>query len=134
MTQPNGNEHDVVPLLSGILSDVGKLASQQLSLAKAEIGREVAKARDSVIAAALGVATGVLSLVFICIAAAWALVRAIGGLPAWGGFAIVGTILALAAALLVSRAKRRASSIDLVPRQAVEAGKETVRTISGAME
>jgi hypothetical protein len=78
----------------------------EIALARAELGEEIRRARTGMIALAAAAVAALLAVGFVLSAAAWA-VPVVLGWPIWSGFALVGLVTAVAAAILLSVGRRR---------------------------
>src|SRR5215831_7749355 len=102
-------EHGIDPLVTGITADLRQLVREEVTLIRQEIHEDIQDAREAAIAFALGAAAAVLSLFLIGFTAVYVL-AALAALPLWGCFAIVTTVLVIAAAGLFLLGKRKLES------------------------
>ena len=120
----HSGERSLGELVANATKDLSVLVSQEVALAKAEIKKEVAHAGKG--AGMLGGAgvTGLFALVFLSIAAAYA----IGGIfeisVGWG-FLIVGVLYLLAAAVLALLGKKQISKVG-APEKTIATVKDDV--------
>jgi len=115
-------------LMRGLVDDVTLLMRQELALAKHEMREEVGKTKTALVSLGAGigiVAVGGLLLIVMLVH----LLNALTEWPLWICYGIVGGVCAIAGAVLLYRAKRYMSQIDMVPQQTVETMKENVRWI-----
>jgi ABC-type uncharacterized transport system fused permease/ATPase subunit len=103
-------EHGIDPLVTGITADLRQLVREEVTLIRQEIQEDIQNAREAAIAFALGAAAAVLSLILIAFTAVYVL-AALAALPLWGCFAIVTTVLVIAAAGLFLLGKRKLESL-----------------------
>jgi hypothetical protein len=109
------SESTVGGLVRGALDDVRELFREEVALARAEIRQEVSKA------ASAGVQFGAAG-VALWFAATFVLVAVslgIAGLldwPLWAGFLSVSIVLGTAGALMMTRARRIATTVQPLPR------------------
>ena len=110
-------------LFSDLMSQVGDLVSTEMDLAKAELKEEIKKSGRA--GGMLGGAAmlGNLAVLLIAFAAAWGLAE-LTDMPAGWAFLIVGALVAIAAAVLFSMAKKEMEQIDPVPERTVRTLKE----------
>ena len=118
------NQHGLTELVSGVVDDAQEVIKQQFNLFKVELTH---KARDAAIAA-IPLIAGVclLFIALICLAFAFAHGLASQGVPMWGGFAIVGAILLIAAAGLTWWSKTLFQPIEPSIPETVEGLKENI--------
>lgn len=112
-------------LLQEVSKDLSTLFRQEVELAKAELKESAKKAgKGAGLFGGAGVA-GLLALVFLSIAAWWALGYLIGN--AWSGL-VVAVIWGIVAAILAMTGKKEIEEIDGAP-QTVETVKEIPETL-----
>ena len=118
-------EHGLTEMVTGVVDDAQEVIKQQFNLLRVELTH---KARDAALAAIpMIVSVCVLFIAIICLAFALAHGIASQGMPLWGGFAIVGGILLIAAAGLVWWAKMLFKPIDSSVPETVEGLKENIQ-------
>jgi hypothetical protein len=107
-------DQSIAGAIRSTIADAQDLVRGEIALAKAEL-REEAR-RMAVGAAALGAAgvAAIVAVVFLLIAAAWALSSLFPASP-WAGFAIVGGALLLIAVVLGMIGKRRFNGQRYLP-------------------
>jgi hypothetical protein len=113
-------------LVSEVAQDLSTLMRKELELAKVEVKQEASRAGQA--AAELGGAglAGWLAVVFISLAAMFA----IGAIIPLGWAAlIVAVIWAMAAGVLFSTGKRKLAAVNVVPERTVETVKEDVQWV-----
>jgi Flp pilus assembly protein TadB len=111
-------------LVSGIVGDVQQLIRQEVQLARTEIKQEWDKARTAAGTMAAGFALLVLAAFMLCFLFVYLLETA--GVPLWGGFGIVGGVLALLGLVLAGMGYAQASRVHVIPPQTAEVLKENV--------
>ncbi len=100
---------DDIPLadvLRRTIYDAQDLVRGEIALARAELRQEFRRLRAGAVALASGALAALLAVVFLLTAAAWGLADGLDW-PVWGGFAVVGAVLAVIGALLLVSARRR---------------------------
>lgn len=102
----HNNDDSLVDVLRTTIRDAQELLRSEIALARAELGQEIQRARTGVIALTAAAAAALIAVVFVLTAAAWA-VPVLLGWPIWSGFALVGVVTAIAAALLLAMGRRR---------------------------
>lgn len=129
VTVYNTPDGEVAPsaasLLGGIVSDIQQLVRQEIALARQETAEELGKAK----AAGIALATAGAVLAFGGLLLLLALGGAVADLldwPQWAGYGIVGLLLAIAGAVLISIGQKRIKQVHPVPEKTVETVKENV--------
>ena len=112
-------------LVRSALDDVRDLFREELALARAELRQEMTKAKAAATGFGAAAAAGWFAGLFILAAIALGISEGLRW-PFWAGFAIVGVLLAIAAAVLFASGRRAARKIRGLPRT-VETVKETFR-------
>ena len=92
-------ESGITSLLTGITSDVQQLVRQEVALMRQEIQEEIHKTKDAAMAVALGATAAGVSLILIGFTAVYVLAAA-SALPLWAAFAIVASVIGIAAGVL----------------------------------
>lgn len=111
------SDRSLSELFSRLTSDVSTLFREELELAKVELRAEAKQAGKA--AGKLG-AAGVIGLI-AALLLSWALAFLIAEvLPTWAGFAIVGAIYAIVAAVMGMNGKKELDKVDPTPRQTVD--------------
>jgi len=126
----DGAEQGIGSIVSGILTDVGKLVENHLSLFRQEIGSDLGKAKQAVLPLALSaglaaVATGLFAAMLVGLLA-WA----VPSVPWWGWSGILAALLGIASAILCYSGVAKLSSVNPVPAQSVQTLKESLQCIS----
>lgn len=122
MTTPTGDK-SLGELVATATKDLSVLVKQEVALAKTEIKKEVVAAGKG--AGLFGGAglTGLFALLFLSIAAAFALAGL--GLPLGWGFFIVGVLYLIAAAVLAFTGKKKISEVG-PPEKTISTVKDDV--------
>jgi hypothetical protein len=108
------SDQSIVDVLKSTVQDAQDLLRSEIALAKSELREEVRTVGSG--AAALGAAavSGLVAVVFLLTALAWA-VPPLLGWPVWSGFAIVGVLAAVAAAVLAMTGRSKLNSRRHMP-------------------
>ena len=123
-TQPVDADQPLSELVSRMTTDVGKLVSTQIELAKVEIKDEVARAGKGVGMVGGGGLAAYFALLLVSFAIAYWLADAFDDLGL--GFFIVGLVYAAVAAVLVLKGKQQITSATPIAEQTIETIKEDV--------
>lgn len=125
-TTEQRNGTSLAGLVGDIIADAEELTRQQIELVRVEIRDNAEKARDIAMLFASGLALAAVAGGMLAIALAQFLIWAIPSLPVWGGYAIVGLVLAIIAGGLFGVCKQKLASFSVLPEKAVEAMKENL--------
>jgi uncharacterized membrane protein YqjE len=123
-TEPIDPDQSLAELLSRMTSDVGRLVSTQVELAKVEIKEEVARAGKGIGMVGGGGLAGWFALLLVSMGIAFGIGNAMESVG-WG-FVLVGLVYAAVAALLVLRGKQQITSATPFAEQTMETIKEDV--------
>ena len=123
-TEPVDPDQSLGELVSRMTSDVGKLVSTQIELAKVEIKEEVGRAGKGVGLVGGGGLAGWFALLLVSMGIAFGIGNAMESVG-WG-FVIVGLVYAAIAALLVLKGKQQITSATPIAEQTIETIKEDV--------
>lgn len=115
----------VTALVGGIITDVQDLIKQQVELIGKEIKEDITKSIWAAVSLAAGGGIAAMGGFLLCITLALALDYYIPELHWWGGFGIVGGVLALVGVGLLYAAIKKFETITAMP-ESVQAIKETV--------
>jgi hypothetical protein len=130
---PDENKPRIGILLSGIISDMRDLFTQELRLAKLEIGEDVRRVKTAVTVLAIGgaiLAVGAILLVLMLVH----LLDALTDLPLWGAYGIVaGVMLAVGIGVLIA-GKNKIQDVGFMPAETAEAIKEDVGWIKARVK
>jgi len=120
------HEPSVAQLVSGIIDDAQRLMVQHAELLKADIRKDLHDAKEAGYSLGIGgvlLGAGGLMLLFMIAH----LLNWMWELPLWGGFGIVGGVLALAGGILFFRGQQQLDKINPLPENSVEAVKEDLQ-------
>jgi protein-S-isoprenylcysteine O-methyltransferase Ste14 len=98
-------DQSIADVIRRTLHDAQDLIRGEIALAKAELRQEVRRVGVGMAALAAAAVTGVIGILFVLAAIAWA-IPAAAGWPAWTGFAIVAGVVLVAAAVLAAMGKK----------------------------
>ena len=99
-------DHSIADVLKSAIADAQELVRGEIALARAELNAEVKRFGTGVVAMAAAAVAGVLAITLLLTAGAWAISELLQW-PVWAGFAIVGIVVAIAAALLGMLGRKR---------------------------
>jgi uncharacterized membrane protein YqjE len=122
--EPLEADQSLGELFSRMTSDVGKLVSTQVELAKVEIKDEVSRAGKGVGMVGGGGLAGLVAVILLSFAVAYWLADAFDNLGL--GFFVVGLVYAAIAAGLVLKGKEQITSATPIAEQSIEEIKEDV--------
>ena len=118
-------ETSITGLVRGVLDDARDLIREEVALAKAEARLEVSRAASAGARFGAAAVAGWFALMFVLGAIALGISAAFNW-PAWAGLAIVGVLLGITAAVMVSAARAAARRIEPMPRT-IQSVKENFR-------
>jgi len=123
--QTGSDPQSVTSLVTGIVNDAQELLKQQLTLFKTELQSDLRKTREAMVSLAAGVAILSVGGLMLCWALAYLCNWAFKW-PDWGGFALVGGILAVLGGVLVFVGRERFRSFNPLPDQTADALRENL--------
>ena len=100
------SDQSIGETLRSTIQDAQDLLRSEIALAKAELQAEVKTFGAAVVTLTAAAVSGLLALVFLLTALAWA-VPPLLGWPVWSGFAMVGVLAAVAAAGLAMTGRKK---------------------------
>ena len=117
-------QRTVTDVLQDIVGNVQEIIRAEFRLAKAETKEKARKASGPATMLGVGALIGIYGLGFVLLAAMYALSQVI---TAWLAALMVGVVLAITAAILVSSGKKALKRISPVPEKTVQTVKENVQ-------
>jgi uncharacterized membrane protein YqjE len=120
------NDASVGELVSRVATDLSTLVRQELALAKAEVKQEAAQAGKAAGMFGIGAFAGVMTLVFLSIAALFGLVAA--GLSTWLSALIIGVLWAVIGGVFALLGAREIKAIN-PPERTIKTVKEDVEWV-----
>jgi len=114
-------------LLGGIMQDARQLMVQQLTLFRVEITNEAHRVVNACIPLIAGVVVGLVALFILAMASVYFLCHVVPELPLWGGFAIVGGVIALLAVGLIAWGRSILKTVSPLPDKSMEGLKENLQ-------
>src|SRR5215211_1235830 len=115
------DQESVGSLLSGLIQDLQELVRGEFKLAKTELREDVSVAGRGLGSIAAGALVGVTGFIFLMLGVTYLLNKE---LEMWLSAAIVGAVLAIIAAVLVSVGRKKLSASNFKPEQTIETLKE----------
>lgn len=115
-TRPKDPDRALPELISSLTTDLNRLITTQLELAKVEIKEEVTTAAKGAGLLSGGAVAAILALLLGSHAAAWGLAEVV---PEGVAYLIVAVVWAVAAAVLALQGRDRLRDVDPVPRATV---------------
>jgi uncharacterized membrane protein len=128
-THPSPNsEPSLASLIGGIINDAKDLLVHEVVMAKLEMQNELRQTKTAAMSFAIGagiaVAGGILLILMLV-----HLLATFTTIPLWGCYGIIGGGLLLVGLIVLSKGKRTAESIEVVPQQTIETLKENAQWI-----
>jgi len=120
--QQTNNEPSLGDLFGDLARDMGKLVSQEITLARTELTEKASRVGKDIVMLAMGGLVAYAGL--LAIIAAVIFVIADRGVPLWASALIVGAVVAIVGYLLVQRGISALKQQDLTPRQTIQSIKE----------
>jgi hypothetical protein len=117
----------ITPLITGIVNDAQALIRQQLTLFQTEIKNDLNRTKQASIPLAGGIIVCFLAGVILCMAVAQLIVYVWPDCPVFGGYGIVGIVLALIGGALVYTGKTKFDAFTPLPEKALEGLKENIQ-------
>ena len=119
----SGEDRSLSEVLHDIVRNLQDIVRSEVRLARTEIRDEAAKAKYSILLTSAGAVTALFAILFLLFTIVYALSLV---MPSWAAALIVGSVLAVFAALLLMSGLRRFKQIHPVPERTVETLKENV--------
>ena len=108
-------DDSIADVLKKTLHDVQELVRGEVALAKAEMREEMRRVGSGVAALVVAAVSALIAVVFLLTAVAWAISDGFGW-PAWTGFAVVGGVVLIVAAVLGFVGRNRLTGTRPMPR------------------
>ena len=119
----NDTDRPISSVLSDIVGNVQHIVRAEVKLAKAEVREEFGKAKRGMILLAAGGMAAALAVVFILLAAVYALALV---WPLWAAALVVGAGTALVGYAVVTTGIRQIRSVSLAPPRTVSTIQENI--------
>lgn len=116
-------------LVSGIVSDVQDLLSQQLTLFQQELKHHLIKTKKTVFPLLVGLTIALVAGIILSAAVALLLYEN-AHLSLAASFGIVGAVVVIAAGILISIGVREAERFDSILEKSAQEGKETIQWLT----
>jgi uncharacterized membrane protein YqjE len=129
--QRSADQRTMTDVLQDIVGNVQEIIRAEFRLAKVETKEKARQASKPATMIGIGGVIGLYGLGFVLLAAVYALSQVI---TAWLAALIVGAVLAIAAAILVSAGKNALKRINPVPEKTVQTVKENVQWSKGQIK
>jgi hypothetical protein len=124
MASPLQSQRSVSEVLQDIFGNLQQIIRDEFRLARAEVEGEARRAARPASILAAGTVLGLYGLGFLLLAAVYGLSMVIAP---WLAALLVGAVLAVVAAVLISSGRNRLRQIDPVPEKTVQSMKENVQ-------
>lgn len=121
---PVAGEPSLTELVGALLTDAQTLVRKEIELARAELGEEIAKAKQAGIVLGAGAAIAAVGAFLLVIMLVQLLIA--WGLAPWLAYLIVGGALTVVGSLALLGGLRRAQTVDPLPRETLETVREDV--------
>jgi uncharacterized membrane protein YqjE len=108
-------------ILKNILESAQEIIRSEVRLARAELREEASKAIKAVTSMALGAVVTLYGIGFVLAAVVWAIAL---GLAAWASALIVGGVLVIAGAIMISAGRKKMKQVNPTPERTVQSLKE----------
>ena len=118
------NGRPVTEVLQDIIGNVQEIVRSEVRLAKAEFREEAVKAKSSGSLLGAGVMSGFYAGGFLLLGVVYALALV---LPMWEASLIVGALLGITAAILLSLGRKQIRQIHSKPERTIESVKENLQ-------
>jgi uncharacterized membrane protein YqjE len=115
------DQESVGSLISGLIKDLQELVRGEVQLAKTELRDDAMTAGSALGSIAAGALVGVTGFIFLMLGVTYLINKE---LEMWLSAAIVGAVLAIIAAVLVSVGRKKLSASNFKPEQTIETLKE----------
>jgi hypothetical protein len=117
----------VASLIAKLFEDLQLLVRQELSLARAELREEGARAQRLIGWLFVSLVMGVIAAELLVLAAVFGVQSIFRDAPLWACFAGVGGCFGIVAILINQLASRRRGNLQIIPRRTLETLKENVQ-------
>ena len=125
-------DYDSTPrLLRRLMNDVGTLFTQEAALLKAEMGRSIGEMKAATISLAMGGAVLFLGLIFLLLAAVYALSNV---LDPWLAALIVGGVVTLVGAIMLVTGRSKLQPTAIAPRRTADALRKDTQMVKGVSQ
>ena len=113
-SDPSLDSKNTSGLLSQLIEDVSGLIHSEMSLAKAEVNQSVSDAKTGLSSMAMGLAVLIPGVALLVVALVL-IIEAFTGLQAWSSTLLVGLVVTVIGAVLLSTAKSKLSAQNMLP-------------------
>ncbi len=119
----------IADLIRSLATDVSRLLSSELALAKSEVRESVSEVQTAVGAIAIGAALAMAGLVVLLMSGVYGLSNVV---EPWLAALIVGAAALLVGYMMVHSAKAKMSASSLAPDRTIESARKNVETLQRA--
>ena len=120
-------------LVSGIVSDLQKLTTQQIRMLSAEFKEDISRSKQTVQYMGAGVGLAAVGVIFLLVSSVF-LLDELTTIPLWGCWAIVGAVLTIGGIIAISVGKNVAASFNPLPDKTFNALQESIACITTPQE
>jgi len=117
-------ERPLTSLIADLATETTTLVRKEVELARAEVSEKVSQAAAGAISLAAGGFVALLGLIYILLAAVYALSRIV---PDWAAALIVGGVVTLIGVFMLLAGKKKISATNLQPERTIETLKDDKR-------
>lgn len=123
--EPKAADRSLGELFGEMSAGLSALIRKEMELARVELKEEAVQAGKAGGQLGIGAFAGYLAVLLLSFALAWGLNDALDS--SWAGFAIVGLLYGIAAAVLLQQGRQRLKDLNPVPEQTVATLKEDIQ-------
>ncbi len=117
-------ERPLTALIADLATETTTLVRKEVELARAEVSEKVSQATAGAISLAAGGFVALLGLIYILLAAVYALSRIV---PDWAAALIVGGVVTLIGVFMLMAGKKKIAATNLQPERTIETLKDDKR-------
>jgi len=120
-------EPSMTRLVSGIIDDAQQLFKHQAELLKHDIRKDLNEAKEASLSIGVGAVLLGVGAVLLSFMLVHLLSWAVPAIPLWGGFGIVGGVLAVVGGVVFYRGEEKLEHLNPLPEESAEGLKENLQ-------